>query len=54
MNARVLPDIFKAYLQNFLGAEGVGTGIARSHGATVTANYIKNCHKMALYSAMMG
>ena len=27
---------------------------ARSHGATATAKCIKNCHKMALYPAMMG
>ena len=28
--------------------------IARSQGAIATANCIKNCHKMALYLAMMG
>ena len=27
---------------------------ARSHGATAAAHCIKNCHKMALYPAMMG
>ena len=27
---------------------------ARSHGATATANCVKNHHKMALYPAMMG
>ena len=27
---------------------------AHSHGATANANCVKNCHKMALYPAMMG